>query len=318
MTSESTSPSAAPSANYKDFWNAKASTVTGAMIAVDGSADEEVLRHTGAYSRRQVELALQLKPTDRVFEVGCGVGRIGREIAPLVAAWHGLDIADNMVAVANDRLAAFPNAHASTLHRSHLDPLADASMDKGYCVAVFIHMDKEDFLLYLQDVARVLVPGGLFYFDTWNLSHPVGWRRWHYEVMQAGRTDPGARKDVARNQFCVPEEVALYARRAGLEIVLELTDSPWVQMVVRKPGPGAAPDLSAHAAEIAYTPLWTELFDNTLDVLLEGRHPLAMIADLEHDTRGPEVAMYTAWLRALWRENPQAWAGAPLPPGVAA
>lgn len=320
MTAETTPAASQASSNYKDFWNAKAQTVTGAMIAVDGSADEDVLRLTGAYSRRQVELALQLQPTDRVFEIGCGVGRIGRELAPNIAAWHGLDISDNMVTVARERLAAYPNVSASTLSRSHLDPIADASMEKGYCVAVFIHMDKEDFLLYLQDVARVLVPGGLFYFDTWNLAHPVGWRRYHYEVMQAGRTDPRERKDVARNQFCVPEEVVLYARKAGLEIVLTLTNSPWVQMVVRKPGPGVAPDLSVHAAEIAYTPLWTELFDNTLDVLLEGRHPLAMIADLDldRDTRGPEIAMYRAWLGALWKENPQAWAGAPLPPGVGA
>jgi SAM-dependent methyltransferase len=186
-------------------------------------------------------------------------------------------------------------------------------MDKGYCVAVFIHMDKEDFLLYLQEVARVLVPGGLFYFDTWNLAHPVGWRRWNYEVMQASRGDPRQRKDVARNQFCVPEEVALYARQAGLEIVLTLTDSPWVQMVVRKPGPGAVPDLASRASRIAFTPLWTEFFAGTLDVLLEGRHPLAMIAEIEHDTRGPEVAMFRAWLRALWKENPQTWAGIPAP-----
>ena len=317
MSTENNAAAPPASSNYKDFWNAKAQTVTGAMIAVDGSADEDVLRLTGAYTKRQVELALQLQPGDRVFEIGCGVGRIGREIAPGVAAWHGLDIADNMVAVTRERLAAYPNVSASALTRSRLDPLDDASMDKGYCVAVFIHMDKEDFLLYLQDVARVLVPGGLFYFDTWNLAHPVGWRRYHYEVMQASRNDPGQRKDVARNQFCVPAEVELYARQAGLEIVLTMTDSPWVQMLVRKPGPGAAPDLSAHVAQIAYTPLWTELFDNTLDVLLEGRHPLAMIADLEHDQRGPEVEMYRAWLRALWRENPQAWAGIPIPAGVA-
>jgi SAM-dependent methyltransferase len=316
MSAEPESSPPQASSNYKDFWNAKAQTITGAMIAVDGSADEDVLRLTGAYSSRQVALALQLQPTDRVFELGCGVGRIGREIAPKVVSWHGLDISENMVGVARERLAAYPNVSASTLSRSQLDPLADASMDKGYCVAVFIHMDKEDFVLYLQEVARVLVPGGLFYFDTWNLAHPVGWRRYHYEVMQAGRTDPRERKDVARNQFCVPEEVALYAQKAGLEIVLMLTDSPWVQMVVRKPGEGLAADLSAHAAEIAYTPLWTELFDNTLVVLLEGRHPLAMIADLDRDTRGPETAMFRAWLGALWRENRQAWAGAPLPPGV--
>ena len=132
MSTENNAAAPPASSNYKDFWNAKAQTVTGAMIAVDGSADEDVLRLTGAYTKRQVELALQLQPGDRVFEIGCGVGRIGREIAPGVAAWHGLDIADNMVAVTRERLAAYPNVSASALTRSRPDPL-DGRGDTSRC-----------------------------------------------------------------------------------------------------------------------------------------------------------------------------------------
>src|SRR5688572_956881 len=83
--------------DYKSFWDAKATTPEGAMAAVDGSTDEGVLRATGGYSARQVAAALELTTDDRVLELGCGVGRIGRELAERVGHWHGVDISSNMV-----------------------------------------------------------------------------------------------------------------------------------------------------------------------------------------------------------------------------
>ena len=117
--------------NYKSFWDNKAETVAGAMAAVDGSTDESVLRATGAYSARQVAAALELTRSDRVLELGCGVARIGRELAPHVAAWHGVDISANMVGIARNRLAAagIANATAEPLLRTSLSMLADGSFD---------------------------------------------------------------------------------------------------------------------------------------------------------------------------------------------
>ena len=43
--------------SYKTFWDDKASTTKGALLAVDGSANEQVLQLTGAYSARQVATA---------------------------------------------------------------------------------------------------------------------------------------------------------------------------------------------------------------------------------------------------------------------
>ena len=234
--------------DYKSFWNDKASTPRGALVAVDGSHDERTVRLTGAFSAAQARAALDLQAADRVFELGCGVGRIGRELAGEVAHWHGLDISENMLGVARERLAGAGDCAFSALNGPRLDALADASMDKGYCVAVFIHMDKEDFVLYLRDVARVLRPGGLFYFDHWNLAHPVGWRRFALEFEQAAHLPPGQRKDVARNQFVVPQEVEAYVRGAGLEVLAVVTDTPWVQVVARKPDGGDRDQVKAIAA----------------------------------------------------------------------
>jgi SAM-dependent methyltransferase len=306
--------------NYKSFWDNKASTKTGAFIAVDGSANEDVARLTGAYTARQVECALALTPADRVLELGCGVGRIGRELAPKVAHWEGTDISQNMLGVARERLAAFSNVGFTELKRSSLEGLASASFSKAYCVAVFIHMDKEDFLLYLEEIARVLEPGGLFFFDTWNLAHPVGWRRFALEVGQYRNVDPSQRKDVARNQFSTPEEVRIYLDHCGFDLLEMYTDSPWVQSVAIKRG--GTRDAAAErarvrrdAARIAYTPLWTELFDAMIRVTGEGLPPQAMLDALGDDARGEEIAMFRTWFRELWRHNEQHWG--PMPAGLA-
>ena len=302
--------------NYKNFWNEKASTGLGAFIAVDGSTNEETARLTGLYSARQVATALDLQPGDRVLELGCGVGRIGREIAPRVAHWEGSDISSNMLAVARERLAGHANTGFTELHRSSLEPLATASFDKAYCVAVFIHMDKEDFYLYLEDMARVLKPGGLLYFDVWNMASEVGWHRYAHEIAQYRAANHAQRKDVARNQFSCPEEVRILLDRAGYDLLLLLADSPWVQAIaVRRGGDVDLAALRARAgsvaARVAYTPLWTELFDGMLEVASGKRTPQAMWEALADDARGDEVPMFRAWYHGLWKNNEASLGPAP-------
>jgi len=302
--------------SYKTFWDDKASTTKGALLAVDGSANEQVLQLTGAYSARQVETALDLHKSDRVLELGCGVGRIGHLLAPKVAHWEGADISANMLRVAKERLAAHGNVGFTELARTTLAPIADASIDKAYCVAVFIHMDKEDFYLYLEELARVVKPGGLIYFDTWNLVSKVGWRRYALEVAQYRGADIGTRKDVARNQFSTPDEVRAFLEHAGFETLLVLSDSPWVQAVARRKGghddgSAARERLQKQAQRIAYTPLWTELFDTLIKVTTEGMPPQAALDMMADASRGEEVPMFRAWFLELWRANEQHWGQAP-------
>lgn len=318
---------------YKATWNARATTLADGMRAVDGSASQQVLALTGAFTAAQVRAALDLQPGDHVFEIGCGVGRIGRLLAPELAQWHGLDIAERMVAHTRQALAGVPGALASPLMGSALPMLEDASMDKGYSVAVFIHLDKEDVNLYLREVARVLRPGGLFYFDTWNLSHPVGWQRFAYEVDEAAKADPTRRKDVARNQFCTPEEIRLYVRAAGLELVFEDLDSHWIQVVARRPDipmpPGIAPcplslageetarRLASRRASIGYSPRWVQCFSEACEVLL-GRVNVQTMLDRWRAEPGPppEVVLHIAWLEGLGLvDSPTPHVVAPVIPG---
>lgn len=300
---------------YKHFWDHKATTFTGALAAVDGSTEESVVRATGQYTAAQVQRALGLTPAHRVLELGCGVGRIGLWLAPQVAYWHGVDISANMIGVARDRLAGLANVGFDVLDRTSLAMLPDASFDAAYCIAVFIHMDKEDFFLYLRELKRVLKPGGRVFFDTWNLAHPVGFRRFDFEVATYARSEPGQRKDVARNQFSTPQEVSIYLQQAGFQTLALYDQSPWVQAIAAA---GEHPDNAAEAARvnldgarIAYPPEWTAFFADVLDILNSGVHPRGLYERLLASPDTPERAVFIPWLCALWRQLESQWGTAP-------
>jgi SAM-dependent methyltransferase len=304
--------------DYKHFWNHKAPDALAAMSAVDGSPDETTLRLTGRYTVKQLDAALALAPTDRFFEIGCGVGRIGRELLPRIGHWTGLDISENMLAVTRERLGDDPRVELHALERPSLSMLPDASQDKGCCVAVFIHMDKEDFAHYLHEVARVLRPGGLFYFDHWNLANPVGMRRFSLDFEQARHQPPGVRKDVARNQYSTPEEARLLVEHAGLELVANLEGSPWLHVVVRRPDGDAdalrreRERVAAAAGRVIYSPRWTHYFDLIVAAEREGRAPTDLAAELVAAPGDDlEVAMFRRWVAGNWARREAQWGPVP-------
>jgi SAM-dependent methyltransferase len=302
--------------SYKQFWDDKAATPESALAAVDGSASEDVVQITGRFTARQVATALELTAEDRVLELGCGVGRIGRELAPHCARWIGVDISEKMIDHARTRLGHLDNTEFHQLERTRLDMLADASLSRAYSVAVLCHMDKEDLYLYLQELHRTVRPGGLIYVETWNLSHPIGWKRWEYEVANWRRSEQKQRKDVARNQFCTPDEFQLYVRQAGFQPLACYADSPWVQVVAGH-SLGEADVARQHrrlaeeASVIAYSPMFGRLFELTVDVIYGAIHPRELIAVLDAHADQPEIPVFRPFVESMWRKDPQRWGACP-------
>ncbi|GIV97125.1 MAG: hypothetical protein KatS3mg057_1782 [Herpetosiphonaceae bacterium] len=136
--------------------------------------------------------------------------------------------------IARRRTAHLPNVRFHEISRPQL-PFSDATFDRVYSHLVLFHLDKDDMYQYLREAARVLKPGGLIYFDTWNLLHPEGWARFEWE-MEHHADKPI--KPAHRNRFCTPEEVRLYTEKAGLKPLVLLDESFWVQMIAARPGVG--------------------------------------------------------------------------------
>ena len=292
--------------SYQEFWDRQSETVEAAIRAVDGSNDESIVQHTGVWTAKQVAYALDLQATDRVLELGCGVGRIGKELAPRCAHWVGSDISPNMLKAAAHRLEGVPNIDFRQLERSSFDGVfADGDFNKAYSVAVFCHMDKEDLFLYLRDLHRVMRPGGVIYVETWNLAHPVGWRRWEHEVRHWSSLAAGDRKDAGRNQFCHPSEFALYVEQAGFELLAQHSDSPWTQIVAGKePSNQRRQDLRAHldqhAGVIAYSETFSKCFEKTMD-LHSGEIDLKEMHDFLDSIDGTEeAALFRPYVEGNW------------------
>lgn len=293
--------------SYQAFWNHQARTPEAAMAAVDSSGNESVAQATGDWTARQVRLALDLQPQDTVLELGCGVARIGRQLLPHCGHWIGTDISQGMLDSARQRLGERDDVQLELLQRSSLDMLEDNSVDKAYTVAVLCHMDKEDLYLYLQEIRRVLKPGGLAYLETWNLADPIGWQRWQYEVDFWQRSDQTQRKNVSRNQFCTPDEFNLYVEKAGLQSVQSYTGSPWIQVIA---GKSLAEDaltgqrnrLQSLAGDIAYSEGFSYLFGEVVKVIFGIRKPGDLLAEV-NSIDSDEGRLYRQFVEGLWRAN---------------
>ncbi len=298
--------------SYKQFWNDKAGSPESALAAVDGSTDETIVQRTGRFAAAQIGTALDIRAEDHVFELGCGVGRIGRELAPSCAHWTGVDIAEKMVECARERLSHLSNISLHHLERTALPMAADASIDKAYSTAVLCHMDKEDLFLYLEEMHRALKPGGLLFVDTWNLAHPIGWKRWQYEVRFWQKSDQSQRKDVARNQFCTPDELRLYAQHAGFEVLACFAGSHWIQLIGGKDLDPAQAErqrqrLTSQKDRIEYSPLFVDLFDKTVEVIYGRLHPRDALAFLDRHKGSPEEPLYRPFIQGIWKSNANVW-----------
>lgn len=119
------------------------------------------------YEEQILPLAVdELQGRARVLDVGCGEGQIARlAIAKCGASLAvGVDPTNSQVAVATERGGGglYARSFASPL------PFADESFDAVVACLVFEHID--DAQAAIDEVARVLAPGGRFCFF---LNHPL-------------------------------------------------------------------------------------------------------------------------------------------------
>lgn len=100
---------------------------------------------------------------DTVVEIGCGVGRLTRAIAPQVGGVIAFDVSEKMLAIAEQ--AGIPNVKFRVAEGFSLSGVPDNTIDfsVGYCV--FQHLPSHEALgSYLAEMARVTRRGGMVAF----------------------------------------------------------------------------------------------------------------------------------------------------------
>jgi len=125
------------------------------------------------YMRRILLDELRLAPAGRqVLDVGCGGGLLAEEFARLGFTVTGVDPSEESLGVA--RRHAESEGLAITYRRATGEalPFADASFDVAYCCDVLEHV--ADLGRVVAETARVLRPGGVYLYDTFNRT-PASW-----------------------------------------------------------------------------------------------------------------------------------------------
>src|SRR6266545_1984541 len=119
------------------------------------SSARDVVRGLEADFRR-------LQGRDAALEIGCGPGRLMRPLSRHFAEIHGVDVSDEMIALARERLQDIPHAHPHVGDGASLREFPDDTFDFVYSYAVFQHVPSREVVSeYMREIHRVLKPGGL-------------------------------------------------------------------------------------------------------------------------------------------------------------
>jgi SAM-dependent methyltransferase len=197
--------------DYKSIWDNLSCNFKEAAFYVCCIDDEDQIRSNGAATSEFLRSVLQITPEDKVLEIGCGIARIGRELAPQCGEWHGADISGNMIEYARRRTQGIPNVYLHELPGSSLRIFGDNTFDCVYSSIVFMHIDKIDMFNYIREAYRVLKWGGRAYFDTYNLLAPEAWR----EFMKLVEAFSSGERPGHMSQFSTPQELRKFMDEAG-------------------------------------------------------------------------------------------------------
>lgn len=104
----------------------------------------------------------RLPGRDAALEIGCGPGRLLKPMSRHFRAVQGVDVSDEMIRLARERLRDVPNAHVHATTGSDLSLFPDDTFDFVYSYAVFQHIPSREVVFrYLEESRRVLKPGGI-------------------------------------------------------------------------------------------------------------------------------------------------------------
>jgi SAM-dependent methyltransferase len=157
-------------------------------------------------------LAPLISPEDVVLDLGCGIGRVVRYVAPLCSSIWAVDASEVMLDHARSRLAETTNVRFARCTGTRIPDVADGSVDVVYSLITLQHLEREDAFALLRELRRVLRPGGKAYITFPNILSD------EYLECFVAYVDTGEVANPARARLYTPQEVERILPAAGLDV----------------------------------------------------------------------------------------------------
>jgi ubiquinone/menaquinone biosynthesis C-methylase UbiE len=160
---------------YKEVWDQASSTFDNAKIGVAGFTDPQLFKNSSLESVEYLQDNLDINDQSSVIEIGCGVGRVGKELSKVCSHWTGIDASSQMISYAKEYLKGISNITLQETSGFDLQGINSESFDKAYCIVVFMHLDEWERFNYIKEAYRVLTTGGKLLVNNINACSKNGW-----------------------------------------------------------------------------------------------------------------------------------------------
>src|SRR5438874_5014973 len=152
----------------REDWNQRAIEDAYYYVAFarKGQDEDEFFATASEVVRGLEDELKRLPPGDRrarrALEIGCGPGRLMRPMSWNFGEIHGVDVSDEMIRLAEEKLSNVPNAFPVHSDGTGLGCYKDEFFDFVYSYAVFQHIPSREVVFnYLTETRRVLKPDGI-------------------------------------------------------------------------------------------------------------------------------------------------------------
>jgi ubiquinone/menaquinone biosynthesis C-methylase UbiE len=229
-----------------------------------------------------------LRPETRALEIGPGGGKWTVRLAPRVASLTVFDVAHAMLDRTRDRCReeGLSNVSFALGDGNGLTGIADESLDLVFSYDVFVHVALEDTVAYIDDLVRVLKPGGVAIIHHAVAETSASWNR--IEAHNDWYRD--RRNTLGQYYYQSREGLRRAYERVGFEIVEAWDSYCTAVFTVRRQADSIVPRLerALREAAVATTPealgAATAAFEQALDDAR--RQTVPLIASLDGTTPG--------------------------------
>ncbi len=194
--------------NLGDEWNRPE------VIGIDVPADQIV-----AYLDQKIFTPF-LGNSNTILEIGAGGGRFTEILVPKCNKLIATDTSPNMISLLKKRFSNIRKVEYLLLDGLGLSPIPDNSIDAVFSYGVFVHLQHWDIYNYLQEIKRILKPGGKVIIQHANTFSEMGWEYFLGDLS----TSLNRHKLPGSFTLMTPDIIREFTQRAGLKLEKCITD----------------------------------------------------------------------------------------------